>query len=316
MKFIEGVLALVPALVVGGCSPSAVSVHPLYKAGEPPVAKPQLEGEWISVDTETNEGGSNEKPHARLKIVKGPFDSYTLEVRIGTLDPEETEEVTVYFLRFVNLQGKLFFDAEFWEKKNGKQRITRDDTPGGLVPLHMVGRIWSDQDFFRVALLSSYWVRDNTPNTFREVSFVGQYADIFAIMTASTEELRDFLSRNAENAKAFADFTYFCRPGSDCASLATEDMLARSPTDDQTLSDGAEFFWARGNFVRAAELARHRAELLPGRASLRAELGRTLLFQRDFEGARREFTAAEQLAPGDSFAPEGFVMDALPCRRI
>jgi Tfp pilus assembly protein PilF len=296
----------VTAFLAAACNPSAVSLRPLYTPADlqKALAEHRIEGEWISPNVD--EAGNNAEPETRLKIRREQYGYYSVEVRPGKPEPEKGERVTTYNLRLVALGDKLFFDAEFWERRDGQRVVGREEYLG-LAPVHVVGRIWPQRDFLRAALLSSDWVRDNTPDSFREVSYTGEHAQFISVIVCSTEELRNFLMQNADNTKAFADFAYFCRPGTDCALLVLEDMLVRASDDDSTLADGADFFVTRGNYSRAAELQRHRAELLPKQASLRADVGRTLLFKRDFEGARREFAAAEQLAAGDSFAPEGIV---------
>jgi tetratricopeptide (TPR) repeat protein len=119
------------------------------------------------------------------------------------------------------------------------------------------------------------------------------------VITGTTQELRDFLVRNADNQKALAYAVYLCRPGTDCAARAAEDALARSPDDDEVLKAASKFFFARHNYARAAALRQQRMKLDSKSFERRTELGEALLFSRDFGGARRELAAAQDLALGD-----------------
>ena len=101
---------------------------------------------------------------------------------------------------------------------------------------------------------------------------------------------------------------YLCRPGTDCATRAVDDMLARAPDDLETLEQAAKFFLRHGDYGRAVASRRRLAELEPEKTQRRADLGEALLFNREFEAARREFGAAVELPGGvKARAQEGIV---------
>src|SRR5713101_4253745 len=81
------------------------------------------------------------------------------------LEPRiEGEEVTSYNVRLVPIADKLFFDADFDEQKYEQHKIGRDAILG-MAPAHLIGRVWVQQDFLRIALFDSDWVKDNSPES-------------------------------------------------------------------------------------------------------------------------------------------------------
>src|SRR5262245_14941620 len=272
MRFRFLVWALTLSALLAGCAP-AVSLQPLYTPQElaKPVAEPRIEGEWISPSID--EPGKEQEEWLHWKISRGAggqwLGKYTVEFRPGKPEPHEEPKVTTYHVRLVSAGDKLFFDADLEEHAEGQTL--------GLIPAHLPGRLRAQQDFLRISLLNSSWVNENKPDSFQKMVHTGSDADV-AVITASTEELRTFLVRNADNAEAFPRgyFAYLCRPGADCVLRAYEDMLANTPNDDDLLGSAAIFFLDRGNYARAAELRRRRLEMKPD-AGLHADLGRTLL---------------------------------------
>jgi tetratricopeptide (TPR) repeat protein len=304
MKLTPAILASTLAAFVSGCSP-AVSVRPLYTDADlkKPILEPRVEGEWIS--PEPDKAGTDEEKPLRWKInpPKQPeyYAAYSVELRVKS-DRDKGETVTRYDARLVSIEDKLFFDATVDEYVEGQVNL-RPGEPLGFAPTHVVGRIWVQQDFLRIALLNSEWVEHNSPETFQESVTLDKYSDV-SIITAPTSELRKFLLKNSDNYEAMAYIYYLCRRGSECALRGFEEELRRRPADKETLEGAAEFFLKRGNFERALDLQRRRAGLEPKDPFRRADIGEALLFKRDFAGARREFTAAERMSPGESSAGE------------
>jgi hypothetical protein len=310
VKLTLAVLALTLAGFVSGCSP-VVSIRPLYTDDDlkKPVVEPRIEGEWISPNTEEpDKAGTDEELWLRWKIAPPdrPGDSYStypVELRPTKPEPGKGDEVSHYVVRLVPMGDKLFFDAYFRKHTQGQFEVGRSDALG-LVPAHIIGRLWVQPDFLRIALLDGDWVKDNSPASFREIVNYSQYGDDVTI-TGSIQELRDFLARNADNQKALAYAVYLCRPGTDCSTRAAEDALAHSPDDDDLLREAAKFFSARRNYARAVALRQHRVELDPEGISLRTDLSQAFLLNRDFAGARRELAAAQKLALAKSPAAGG-----------
>lgn len=304
MKRAVALLALVLAAFVAGCSPAA-SIRPLYTDADlqKPIVEPRIEGEWISPNTEEPEkAGTKEEVWLRWKVTppdkpSEPYSYYSVEFRAAKTDAGKGEEADSYDVRLVAMGDKLFFDAEFRRHTEGQLDVGPMDILG-LVPAHLVGRIWVQQDFVRIALLRPDCVEDTWPAGFHRINS-SNYGDDSIVITGSTQELRDFLVRNADNQKALAYAVYLCRPGTDCGARAAEDALGRTPDDDDTLDAAAKFFSGRHNYVRAATLRRRLVELDPEKITSHSDLSDALLLSRDFAGARRELEVVQKLALGD-----------------
>jgi hypothetical protein len=164
----------------------------------------------------------------------------------------------------------------------------------GVVPGHLVGRLWIEQDFLRVGLLDSRWVAENMPENFRVMADLGSSEKI-AVITAPAEDVRKFLVTHADDSAAFAFQMYLCRPAVPCAPRAFEDLLSRHPKDEGTIRGAAGFYLRQGNYGRGVDLLRRGVEFQPKDSKWRAALGTGLLFRRDFKAARHEFATAQQL---------------------
>ena len=303
MRLALAVLAVTLAIVVSGCSPVA-SIRPLYTDADlqKPIVEPQIAGEWVSPDTEEPEKAAAGEMWLRWKISSpekpdAAYSTYSAEFRLAKPGPEEGDEASSYDVRLVAMGDKLFFDAEIRNHTKGQLSIGSLDVLG-LVPAHIVGRIWVQQDFLRIALLRPGWVAENWPTGIHSFSSPKSGDDV-SVITGSTQELRDFLARNADNPKALAYTAYLCRPGTDCATRAAEDAITRAPDDDEVLEAASKFFFARHNYARDAAVRQQRVKLDPKNFQFRTELGVALLFSRDFAGARRELAEAQNLALGD-----------------
>lgn len=309
MKLTLVVFALMLAAFASGCSP-AVSVRPLYTNADlkKPILDPRIEGEWISPNPD--KAGTDEELWLKWKITPpteplGSYSTYSVELRPVKPERDKGEPVTRYDARLVSIEDKLFFDATVNDYVEGQVKLNPGE-PLGLAPTHVVGRIWVQQDFLRMALLNSEWVKDNSPASFQEYISLDDY-DKVSIITAPTSELRTFLLRNSDNYEAMAYIYYLCRPGSECALRGFEEELRRRPADDEILKPAAAFFLTRGNYDRAVELQRRRIELDPKDVTLPVGLGETLLLKRDFAGARRQFALSESSSPKFAYSRESIV---------
>lgn len=295
MKLAPTIPALMLATVFSGCAP-AVSLRPLYTDADlqKPIVEPRIEGEWISPDTD--KVGTDEELWLKWKIQptnpqNQAYSRYSVELHSANQGKSD-EEGFSYGVRLVAIGDKLFFDAELSSHTQGQ---TAEDPTDflGLVPAHVVGRIWVQKDFLRIALLDSQWVKKNSPESFREESGDN------SILMGSTQEVRDFLVRNANNPKALALAIYLCRLGTDCSTQAAEDALQRTPDDEGVLDASSKVFFARGNYARVVALRRKQAERDPENLSHHADLSEALLFHREFGEARRELDAVEKLVLKD-----------------
>jgi len=314
MRIISAIFVLALAVALSGCDP-AVSIRPLYTEADlkKPVAEPRIEGDWVSPDLD--KPVIDEAPWSKWKIAPPkqpgePYGAYSVDVRPGKPDPGKGDGVVSYEVRLVAIGDKLFFDAEFTVQEEGQVSTREDDLATGLVGSHVIGRVWIGSDYLRIAFLDSKWVQEHSPANFQESK--GQYS--VAIITASTQDVRDFLLRNSDDEEAMALVSYLCHPGVDCAMRRVEDELSRLPKDeerrDEILKNAALVFLARGNYDGSLQLQRRRLESRPDDSSVREDFGRALLFKRDFRAARSEFTtiqkSAEQKAAS---ATAGGIMD-------
>ena len=159
MKRVLAVLAVALAVLISGCSPVA-SIRPLYTNDDlkKPVVEPRIEGEWVSPNSEEPEKAAAGEMWVRWKITTpekpdAPCSTYSAEFRLAKPDPQEGDAASSYDVRLVAIGDKLFFDAEFSKHSQDQLSIGPEDVLG-LVPAHVVGRIWVQQDFLRIALLS------------------------------------------------------------------------------------------------------------------------------------------------------------------
>jgi tetratricopeptide repeat protein len=290
------------ATAVASCGSPAVSVHPLYTSTDEKelINEPRIEGDWIVPDLD--KAGAEEEVWMRVHVDRRGGGRYSVEVRPVQAGDSKEQEVTRYDLALLTLNDKLFFDGMFDKAQTERRTIGRNGYVG-LVPLHLLGRIWVQDDFLRVTIPESSWVIENTQKTFRESISLSTVTDL-GLITASTDDLRAFMDRYADQPES-SYVLYLCRPDDSCTARAFDDSIARAP-DDVTLStDVAKSYLKLGNYQRAAELTRRLVEREPNSAERRSDLGQALLFQRDFEGARKEFASARRLDPTLMVAKDG-----------
>ena len=261
------------------------SIHPIYLDSDlnRPILDSRIEGQWISPDLDN--AGIDQIAPMRWKISRSPqVDTYAVELRGG----DSADDFTLFDVRLTDIDAVLFFDAEFIRNETA--------TPSApfLVPGHMIGRIWLQQDLVRFAVLDPGWVEKHTSRSFRIVYPGGRSEDSVAL-TGSTEEVRKFLAQYADDAEAFARFMYLCRPGVDCKLMAVEDLLEWCRPEDDVLDYAAEVFSVRGMHARAVSLRRQRVESDPRDVDRWFELGDAHLLNRDFASARDAFAAAKRL---------------------
>ena len=298
MKFTVSVLSLSLAGVLSGCSP-VVSIQPLYTQAEiqKPYLNQQVEGEWIMANLDdSHEDATAPKPPCRVSISKSSAGEvpYAVEFRCPASEADSGEQYSKYDFRLVSLGTVTFFDARFVESKEKEKHISLGEiTDKGIIPAHLLGQVWVQQDFVRFAPLQSDWVEENWPGNFLVISKVEKY-DKVDVLTNPTPDLRDLFLRNAGSPGAFSDPEFLCRAGTDCDARAMEDQLTRTPNSQDVLAGAVKFYAKRGNFARAISLQRHKIEVDTNRAADQFTLGRLLLLTRDFDGARGALAAAKE----------------------
>jgi len=291
-----------------GCAP-AVVVRPLYDSSEKFTVDKRIEGEWITPDVDRS--GVEDRVFLRWSVgnyaeIGGyPVTMRSLAADKDSSDSPKEDTLADYHVRLLTIDGKLFFVADFEEQQIGSLRIWPSDLTPGLIPAQVVGRLWVQQDFLRVAFLDSEWVRKNVPET--------EWVDLHngdaptAALTSPPAEVRALLSQVAENREAFGLVLHFCRVGNPCAAQVAEDELSRFPDDPQSVKAAAELYERKGDFYRAISLRRHWVEIDPKNWEAHQELGNVLLLHREFEAARQEFLASQQsLEPKNAYSPYSY----------
>jgi len=285
---------MVFSCILAGCGSSpAYSVRPLYQADEKPVAEPRLQGEWSPVMLQSD--GVKPIPSEHWTLTGETDGCYRGDRRKKDEEKPDQEQRETYRVCLVALEGKLFFDQEIREKSVGQMLITAKDMSPQLAAMHVVGRVWPQQDFLRFKRLYSGWVKNHQPEELR--AEIGDSV----IFTGSTQQLRNIMTQHSDDRTAMSDAWYLCRPGTDCSLQVVEDELTREPDDPDVLHGAAEFRISHGEYDQALLLLGKRLELIPENevADARAGIGVTRFFKRDFAGARADFAAAAKLNPGD-----------------
>lgn len=303
-RFIKTVQTLtIIALLVGAisflsaCNP-AVSLRPLYQDEDiqNPSRDARILGEWISPDLDN--------PHAAVavaqkwKVSENSSGAYEVEIVLNA-DKEAAEQETAHYAaRLVPIEGQIFFDAEFEKKEGGTASLSSGQLPLGVLSTHLIGQLVIKPDFLVVALPESAWVRDNTPESFREFKDIDKYTEV-SVIAATTPDLRHFMVQQAGNGECFAYLIFLCRPETDCMAQGYEYMLKKEPGNEDAGRALVPHYLEIGNYARAVELLREKMEATPQDVSLRKALGNALLLNREFAEARIEFTRAQQLQPDD-----------------
>jgi tetratricopeptide (TPR) repeat protein len=282
------------AILLVGCTPVA-SVRPLYTAEETknPYRDQHLEGEWTMVVLDGAEENAGLIPPCHVKI--GPAFTgdvtYSAEFRCPK---QEVEEKTLVEVQLVPLGSNIFFDARPVYRSDKLKKVDLRDLSGiGVLPGHVLGQVWAQENFVRFAPLWSQWVERNWPAETLAVTHITQVNTI-DVLTDQTASLRDLLSKNANSRDAFPLNVYLCRAGTDCDARAYEDQLARLPDDPWTLDVAARFFARRGDITRATGLMKHKIEFDSDKQASQYDLAKLLLLDRDFEGARRALAQARE----------------------
>ncbi|HEX4604709.1 MAG TPA: hypothetical protein VH724_11985 [Candidatus Angelobacter sp.] len=279
-------LAISCVLLLAGCGSPAVSLHPLYLEKEKPATEAGIEGAWLAEDSSTS--GAD-----RWDVTLEKNGCYHARAQKKDPDANKPKQTELHNICLVRLQGKLFFDSELLTKDFGNSAVSTNDLGPAIVRGHIAGRLWLDKDMLRVAQLSSDWVEKNMPEGQRTRQ--GQTA----IITASTDDLRKFISEHAMDDAVWDSYAYLCRNEVDCKLRATADRIARQPDDAEVLGKAAIFFITRDDYDKATGLLQHAIQAAPEKPYPHALLAATLLPRHDFSGIRRELALAQKLDKDD-----------------
>jgi Flp pilus assembly protein TadD len=289
MKHALAVLLFALSCLLTGCAARpALSLRPLYKADEKPVAEPRLEGEWTPV--RLGQLGPNHEKNEHWTVTAQSDGCYQAEWRKKDAEKPDQEWNEIYRVCLVSIDNKLFFDQQLDKKSVAHNMISAKDMGPELAALHMAGRLWPQQDLVRVTRLKGEWISKSQPEELRFDS------DKFTLFTGSTEKLRAIMTQHGEDPEAMDSDWYLCRPDADCGLRVAEDELARQPTDKDVLSSAAMVYAGAGDYDKAMALMDKAAKFAaPDEVSeARMSLGLFHLLKRDFAGARSEFAAGQK----------------------
>jgi len=187
MKLIKYFVALSVVLLIAGC---VRSLYPLFTEDDL-IINPKLIG------TRTERDGKN-----IWIFEKSGEKSYELryyQAEYGDVLGKMERGDTAKFIAQLGKLGKYYFlDISPGETntkvKNGFYNFH-------LLPVHSISRIWIEGDTLRLSLLDNDWLKKMIDNNAFKISHSRINDQI--ILTATTEELQDFVVRYAENSKAF-----------------------------------------------------------------------------------------------------------------
>jgi len=168
-------LVITLAVTMAGCG-ELFSLHALFTARDQ-VFDPALEGSWENDDT-------------RLvveHVVERVGDLY----RVITKDKRDPSDVVKYEVHLGVVNGVRFAD------------LRQSDTIG-----HMFARVRTGDGELRLAFLDTKWLRDQVPHEDADVDD----GKPLAVLTISTERLRQLVGRLASEPRAFDTEIVFHRP--------------------------------------------------------------------------------------------------------
>ncbi|MBZ5539430.1 MAG: hypothetical protein LAN61_02805 [Acidobacteriia bacterium] len=190
------VIGLASALV--SCGP-AMALFSLY-IREDKIFDEQMLGEWRHAEPTKEEAKSDEP----LWIFARGKDGLSYNVTASDTKRKDQGGL-VSTARIVKLGNFLFMDFE------GPDTEDRDFTfyPYPVVTAHMIARIHADEKTLRIEFLNNPWVKKQVKAG--KLALATLDTDDGLLITATTEELRNFALTHAEDAEAFSDRYEFVR---------------------------------------------------------------------------------------------------------
>src|SRR5215472_8575416 len=141
MKHALALLLFALSCLLAGCTARpALSVRPLYQAGEKPVAEPRLEGEWTPV--RLGDFSLNPEKNEHWTVTAQGDGCYQAEWRKKDPEKPEHEWNEIYRVCLVSMDNKLFFDQQLEKTRVEHSMINAKDLTPELAALHMTGRLW------------------------------------------------------------------------------------------------------------------------------------------------------------------------------
>ncbi|HXW17157.1 MAG TPA: hypothetical protein VEJ39_02560 [Candidatus Acidoferrales bacterium] len=188
MKNLKVALICFPLLLLSSCVP-ILSLHQWYTDTDL-VLEPGLAGEWYSVNDDGKVDTST-----TLTIVQNLPQGYTLSVN----DDAHPDVRQTYAVHLFRLKGHLFVDAN-QAATYYKTDVTDDG--GMMIPGHMAGKIAIESDNIHAEFVEDDWIKNalkSDPGLIRN-----ERVSDNIYLTASEDELQQFLLNSPANEKAFA----------------------------------------------------------------------------------------------------------------
>jgi len=283
-------------LLLSGCGPE-FSLNPLFEEKDV-VFEQALVGTWIT--SEATSGQVNEG----ITYTFAALRDNAYEVIFPGDDEVSTYRSEVHLVRLGNF---LFLDADPPKADPDEEKQNKAPKPFPQIGVHLIGRIWIEKDFVRIALLDGAWVRDIAEDRKLSVGFASVGGD--TVLTGSTEELKKLALEYAGDTKAFSEEIDLCRPSfpaSDCATAIFRQKLATN--NPETWDSLGQEYSNVGQDEEALAAFRKAAQLDPSGGNefhnYHYNIGRALLKRLQYEQAREEFLDAHRLRPTDS-TPDG-----------
>jgi hypothetical protein len=174
-----------------------VSLQPLFE-DRYLVFEPGLAGTWKaadSADTWTFEKAKDneyvliqrqaeyesDKSPSKEQVKKAPGDAVRFRTRLGRLG------------------GHLFFD--FIPADEGNPEVRNDWYNAHMIPAHTLARVWLEKDSLKIVFLDQEWISKALKSGQVKLAYVD--TGKWLVITAPTKELRAFILKYAEDAKAF-----------------------------------------------------------------------------------------------------------------
>jgi hypothetical protein len=178
------------ASILAGCGPIN-SLQPLYTK-EDKVFEGTLLGEWQPKSPE-----NDEDKKARWTFEKSG-NEYFYTFCMTTIEKKGCLRAQA---RLVRLGGAIFVDFE-GDTRDDEEASKIESMPFPIISTHMIGRIWIEKDAVRIHMLEDSWV----DKRIKEGKFALTYttADGGTVLTAKTEDLRQFAQDRADDEEAFS----------------------------------------------------------------------------------------------------------------
>ncbi|MBA4311983.1 MAG: hypothetical protein C0417_05075 [Chlorobiaceae bacterium] len=181
------VIASIVLFAISGC---VRSLYPLFTEDDI-VFNPALIGTWI----ETN----SKNMWTFEKKGESEYTLYHYEAEYDIGGGKKVVGDTASFIAQTGILGQYNFLDIFPGKPETK--IKNSFYNFHLFPLHTISKIWLTGDTLRLSMLDNDWLQRMVDNNAFKISHARINDQI--VLTASTEELQQFVLKHAENARAF-----------------------------------------------------------------------------------------------------------------